>query len=139
MKLKQVLKTTMVRTVLATVLAIPTAAALVAGAGAAEEDNSASLLLPYCKLAAGQPGNKAFLAGRCVGLVQGVADTLALMKQADANNNIVQLCIERPRTAGTGQAVEAVVKYGDSHPDRTRAPLTVVAALALTEAWACHK
>ena len=142
MKLKQLVVTTaVVRIVLATVpatgLAILTA--MVAAASAAEEDSSANALLPYCRLASSQPGNQAYLAGRCVGLVQGVADTLSLMKQADAQNNIVQLCIDRPKSAGTGQAVEAVVKYGDAHPDQTRAPLTVFAALALTEAWACRK
>ena len=105
---------------------------------AAEED-SATALLPYCRLPSGQAGNKAYLVGRCVGLVQGVAETLALVKQADADNTVTQLCVDRPRNVGTGQAVELVVKYGDAHPEQTRAPFTVFAALALTEAWSCGK
>lgn len=145
MTLKLVTTTAVMRIVLATVpaTALATALAMVTAppmaAGAAEEDTSANALLPYCKIASGQAGAKAYLVGRCVGTVQGVADTLSLVKQADAQNNIVQLCVDRPKSADTGQAVEAVVKYGDAHPDQTRAPLTVVTALALTEAWACKK
>jgi isopentenyl diphosphate isomerase/L-lactate dehydrogenase-like FMN-dependent dehydrogenase len=108
-------------------------------AGATDDDDSASSFLPYCKLAAGQAGNKAYLAGRCVGLVKGVADALALVKQVDVDRSVTQLCVDRPRNAGASQAVEVVVKYGEAHPEQMRAPFTVVAALALTEAWACAR
>ena len=108
-------------------------------ARAAEDDDSARTLLPYCKLAAAQAGNKAYVAGRCVGLVQGVAEALVLMKQADADNTITRLCVDRPKRAGAAQAVEAVVRYGEAHPEQMRAPFTVVVALALTEAWTCAR
>jgi hypothetical protein len=108
-------------------------------AAAAQEDNeSAGFLLPYCKLAPAQAGNKAFLAGRCAGQVQGIADTLALMKEANSDK-LTPLCVDRPKGASTDQAIKVVTRYGDTHPDQMHAPFTVVAALALTEAWPCRK
>lgn len=110
-----------------------------AAAAAAEEDTeSAGFLLPYCKLAPAQAGSKAFLAGRCAGLVQGIADTLALVKEANSDK-LTPLCVNRPKGANADHAVRLVAKYGDAHPDQMRAPFTVVVALALTEAWPCAK
>lgn len=112
-------------------------------AAAEEETESANFLLPYCKIAPVQAGNKAFLVGRCVGLVQGIADTLGLAKEANAKEangeRLNPLCVDRPKGANTDQAVKVVVRYGDAHPEQTRAPFTVIAALALTEAWPCRK
>jgi hypothetical protein len=108
-------------------------------AAAAQEDTeSASFLMPYCKLAPAQAGNKAFLAGRCAGLIQGIADTLALVKGADGNK-LTPLCMDRPKGANADQAIKVVTRYGDAHPDQLHAPFTVIAALALTEAWPCRK
>jgi Rap1a immunity proteins len=122
---------------------------MIATAAVAQEDTeSANFMLPYCKLTPAQTasnqagGNKAgspaFLAGRCAGLVQGIADTLALVKEANSDK-LTPLCVDRPKGANTDQAVKVVVKYGDTHPDQVHAPFTVVAALALTEAWPCRK
>jgi len=112
---------------------------MVAVAVAAQDDSeSAGFMLPYCKLGPAQAGGKAFLAGRCIGLVQGIADTLALVKQADSEK-LTPLCVDRPKGANADQAVKIVVTYGDTHPEQTHAPFTVVAALALTEAWPCRK
>jgi hypothetical protein len=111
---------------------------ITSAAVAQEDTESASVLLPYCRLPPAQTGKNAFLAGRCIGLVQGIADTLALVKQANGGDELTPLCINRPKGANTDQAVKVVVKYGDAHPDQTRAPFSVVAALALTEAWACQ-
>jgi len=106
---------------------------------AAQEDTeSASFLMPYCKLAPAQAGNKAFLAGRCAGLVQGIADTLALVKGADSYK-LTPLCVDRPKGANADQAIKVVTRYGDAHPDQLHAPFAVIAALALTEAWPCRK
>jgi len=111
----------------------------ITSAAVAQEDTErASVLLPYCKLSPKQSGNNAFLAGRCIGLVQGIADTLALVKQANSGAKLTPLCINRPTGANTDQAVKVVVTYGDAHPEQTHAPFTVVATLALTEAWACR-
>jgi hypothetical protein len=107
-------------------------------ATAQEDTESAGFLLPYCKLAPAQAGSKAFLAGRCAGLVQGIADTLALVKEANSDK-LTPLCVNRPKGANTDQAVKVVTRYGDAHPDQMHAPFTVVAALALTEAWPCRK
>jgi hypothetical protein len=115
------------------------AAAMIATAAVAEEDvESASFLLPYCKIAPAQAANKAFLVGRCYGLVQGIADALGLMKEA-SGERLNPLCAEKPKGTTTDQAVKVVVKYGDAHPDQAHAPFTVIAALALTEAWPCKK
>jgi hypothetical protein len=122
---------------------------MIATAAVAQEDTeSANFMLPYCKLtpaqtggaqaAGNKAGSPAFLAGRCAGLVQGIADTLALVKEANSDK-LTPLCVDRPKGANTDQAVKVVVKYGDTHPDQIHAPFTVVAALALTEAWPCRK
>jgi hypothetical protein len=122
---------------------------MIATAAVAQEDTeSANFILPYCKLTPAQAtgnqtgGNKAaspaFLAGRCAGLVQGIADTLSLMKEANSDK-LTPLCVDRPKEANTDQAVKVVVRYGDAHPDQIHAPFSVVAALALTEAWPCRK
>jgi hypothetical protein len=119
--------------------------ALVAATTAvAQEDmESANFLLPYCKLQPAQAGSKAFLAGRCVGVVQGIAETLVLVKEANSKEangeKLNPLCVDKPKGANTDQAVKAVVKYGDAHPEQIHAPLTVLAALALTEAWPCRR
>jgi Rap1a immunity proteins len=105
---------------------------------AEEEGESASFLLPYCKIAPAQAANKAFLVGRCVGLVQGIADALGLMKDA-SGDKLNPLCMDRPKGTSTDQAVNVVVRYGEAHPDQSHAPLTVVTALALTDAWPCRK
>jgi hypothetical protein len=112
---------------------------MVATATVAQENTeSANFMLPYCKLSAAQAGSKAFLAGRCAGLVQGVADVLALVKEANSDK-LTPLCVDRPKGANTDQAVKLVVNYGDAHPEQTHAPFTIVATLALTEAWPCRK
>jgi len=105
---------------------------------AEEEAQSASFMLPYCKLTPAQAAGKAFLAGRCVGLVQGIADALGLMKDA-SGEKLNPLCVDKPKGTSTDQAVQIVVKYGDAHPEQSHAPFTVVAALALTDAWPCRK
>lgn len=122
---------------------ILTAVMITTAAAAQENTESASFMLPYCKLQPAQAGNKAFLVGRCVGLVQGIAAALGLVKEANAKESngkkLNPLCVERPKGAGTDQAVKAVVRYGDAHPEQIHAPFTVVAALALTEAWPCRR
>jgi hypothetical protein len=115
------------------------AAMMITTAAVAEEEvETASFLLPYCKIAPAQAANKAFLVGRCYGLVQGIADALGLMKDA-SGERLNPLCAEKPKGTTTDQAVKVVVKYGDAHPDQAHAPFTVIAALALTEAWPCKK
>jgi Rap1a immunity proteins len=115
------------------------AAMMITTAAVAEEEvENAGFLLPYCKVAPAQAASKAFLVGRCVGLVQGIADALGLLKDA-SGERLNPLCVERPKGTSTDQAVKVVVKYGDAHPEQSHAPFTVVAALALTEAWPCKK
>jgi hypothetical protein len=114
------------------------ASMLATAALAEEETESASFMLPYCKLGPAPAANKAFIAGRCVGLVQGIADALGLMKDA-SGEKLNPLCVDRLKGAGIDQAVKAVVMYGEAHPEQSRAPFTVIAALALTEAWPCRK
>jgi hypothetical protein len=103
-----------------------------------EGTESASFLMPYCKLAPAQAGDKAFLAGRCTGLIQGIADMLAMMREADGDKP-TPLCMDRPKGVNADEAVKVVTRYGDAHPDQLHAPFTVIAALALTEAWPCGK
>jgi hypothetical protein len=114
------------------------ALAIVTAAVAQDDTESAGFMLPYCKLAPAQASSKAFLAGRCIGLVQGIVETLRLVKEANSNK-LTLLCVDQPRGSNTDQAVKIVVNYGDAHPEQTHAPLIVIAALALTEAWPCKK
>jgi hypothetical protein len=115
------------------------AAFMFTAAGMAQEDTeSAGYLLPYCKLAPAQAGNKAYLVGRCMGLVQGISDTLGLVKEANSDK-LTPLCVDRPKGVNTDLAVKIVASYGDAHPEQIHAPFTVLAALALTEAWPCKK
>jgi hypothetical protein len=114
-------------------------AMMITTAAVAEEDGeSAGFMLPYCKIAPAQAANKAFLVGRCSGMVQGIADALGLMKDA-SGERLNPLCAEKPKGTTTDQAVKAVVRYGDAHPEQAHAPFTVITVLALTEAWPCKK
>jgi hypothetical protein len=112
---------------------------MITTATVAEESEIASFLLPYCKSAPGQTGNKAVLYGRCMGSVQGTMDTLSLVKAVAGEKLDPSLCVSIPRSATIDQAVNVVVKYGDAHPEQTHVRFTILAVLALTDAWSCKK
>jgi hypothetical protein len=75
--------------------------------------------------------------GQCIGLVQGVAGTLALIKAIQGNKLDLRLCLNVPKGVSMEQAIEVVVKYGKAHPEQTHGPFLTLATLALTDAWRC--
>jgi Rap1a immunity proteins len=117
--------------------------ALVATAVARGDDiENADFLLPFCKLAPGQPGGTEMAAafyGQCIGLIQGVAGTLALVKVIQGKEIDPRLCLNVPKEVSIEQAIEVVVKYGKAHREQTREPFLTLATLALTDAWRCKK
>jgi hypothetical protein len=117
--------------------------ALTATAVARGDDmENADFLLPYCKLAPGQPGGTEMAAvfyGQCTGLVQGVAGTLALIKVIQGKMLDPRLCLNVPNGVSIEQAIEIVVKYGKAHPEQTHRPFLTLATMALTDAWGCKK
>ncbi len=113
-------------------------------ANAAEEDTtSASYLLPFCKLTKEQaestPRN-ALNAGRCMGTVEGVGQTFRLLNEAQAAGSVQLdplLCTSIPPGITTQQLVDVVVAYGETFPELTRRPFTVLAMSAIRVAWPC--
>jgi hypothetical protein len=116
--------------------------ALTAAAAARGDDlENADFLLPFCRPAPDQPGRTemaAVLYGQCIGFVQGVAGTLALIKAIQGNKLDPKLCLDAPKGASIEQAIEVVVKYGEMHPEHMHGPFLTLATLALTDAWRCR-
>ncbi len=108
----------------------------VTAAQAAEEGiDSANYILPGCKLS-----SSSFLYGRCAGIVEGVAQTLRLLKvddAGDAQQVHPLLCVDIPDDVTKGQLVRVVVRHGEVHPERTNAPFFVFAITAIRQAWPC--
>jgi Rap1a immunity proteins len=115
-------------------------------ANAAEEDKkSADYLLPYCKLAKEQVGGSARSAlnvGRCMGIVEGISQMFRLLNEAQAAGTVQLdplLCTSIPAGITTEQLVDVVVTYGETFPELTRRPFTVLAMSAMRVAWPCKK
>jgi hypothetical protein len=113
-------------------------------ANAAEEDTtSASYLLPYCKLAKEQVGNSARSAlnvGQCMGIVEGISQMFQLLNEAQAAGTVQLdplLCTSIPAGITTQQLVDVVVTYGETFPELTHRPFTVLAMSAMRVAWPC--
>ncbi len=116
----------------------------IATANAAEEDTtSASYLLPFCKLTKEQaestPRN-ALNVGRCVGTVEGISQMFRLLGEAQAAGRVQLdplLCTSIPAGITPQQLVDVVVTYGETFPELTRRPFTVLAMSAMRVAWPC--
>jgi len=115
-------------------------------ANAAVEDlTSAEYLLPYCSLTKEQAGNSARDAlnlGRCVGIVEGVSQMFQLLSEAQAAGTVQLdplLCTSIPVGITTQQLVDVVVKYGETFPELTHRPFTVLVMSAMRVAWPCEK
>jgi Rap1a immunity proteins len=116
----------------------------IATANAAEEDTtSASYLLPFCKLTKEQEestARNALNAGRCMGTVDGVGQMFRLLSEAQATGSVQLdplLCTSIPAGITTQQLVDVVVAYGETFPELTRRPFTVLAMSAMRVAWPC--
>jgi hypothetical protein len=114
-------------------------------ANAAVENTSANYLLPYCKLTKEQAGSSASTAlnvGQCMGIVEGISQMFRLLNEAQAAGTVQLdplLCTSIPAGITTQQLVDVVVKYGETFPELTYRPFTVLAMSAMRVAWPCEK
>ena len=112
-------------------------------ANAAEEDKtSADYLLPCCKLAKEQMGGSALNVGRCMGIVEGISQMFRLLNEAQTVGTVQLdplLCTPIPAGITTQQLVDVVVTYGETFPELTYRPFTVLEMSAMRVAWPCEK
>ena len=116
---------------------------MITTANAAEEDKaSASYLLPYCKLTKEQAGDarSALNVGQCMGIVEGISQMFQLLNEAQRARRVQLdplLCTSIPAGITTQQLVDVVVTYGETFPELTYRPFTVLAMSAMRVAWPC--
>jgi hypothetical protein len=122
------------------------AIAIASANAAVEEDvHSAHFMLPYCKLTSRQTmanSRNALIYGQCFGVVSGIVMMAELLRQAAAAGKAEldpALCVEIPGNTTILQLIDAVVKYGEAHPDQSRERFEAVAFTALRDAWPCRK
>jgi len=110
---------------------------------AAENEHSASFMLPHCKLTSDQAVDtyNPYLYGRCVGLVEGVINMSGLLKAMQTVGDIPHLdpllCAAVPEQVTIQEVLKVVVTYGETHPKEGPLPFTVLVLDALHDAWPC--
>jgi hypothetical protein len=131
------------RTIICAALA---AFAITTANAAVEEDvHSARAMLPYCKLTSKQTmanTRNALMYGQCFGMISGVVMMMEVLRQAQAAGKAEldpALCVAIPGDTTILQLVDAVVKYGEAHPDQTGDRLEVLTFSAFRDAWPCGK
>jgi hypothetical protein len=116
-----------------------------ATADAAEDEQSADFMLPYCRLTPKEMTadiKKASNYSRCIGIVEGISQMFNLLREAQAAGTVQLdplLCTSIPSGITNEQLVTVVVKYGETFPELTHRPFTVLAMSALRVAWPCKK
>ena len=112
----------------------------------AEQDTkNADYLLPYCKLAKEHPltsAGDAVNIGQCLGIVEGIGQMFQLLQEAQEAGTAELdplLCTAIPAGITTQQLVDVVVKYGETFPELTHRPFTVLVMSAMRVAWPCKK
>jgi hypothetical protein len=116
-----------------------------ANAAVVEDVHNARSMLPYCKLTSKQTmanTRNALMYGQCFGIISGVVMMMEVLRQAQAAGKAEldpALCVAIPGDTTILQLVDAVVNYGDTHPDQTGERLEVVAFAAFREAWPCSR
>jgi hypothetical protein len=114
-------------------------------AAAAEDEQSAEFMLPYCRLTQKEVTadiKKAANHGRCAGIVEGISQMFRLLEEAQAAGTVQLnplLCTSVPAGITNEQLVSVVVKYGEAFPELTHRPFTVLAMSAIRVAWPCRK
>lgn len=122
-----------------------TALAITTANAAVQEDvHSARSMLHYCKLTSKQTManvRNALMYGQCFGMISGVVMMMEVLRQASAAGKAEldpALCVNIPGDTTILQLVDAVVKYGEAHPDQTGERFEVLAFAAFREAWPCR-
>jgi hypothetical protein len=109
----------------------------ITAASAAEKDvSSANFFIPYCRLASKEAlasASDAFFQGQCFGMVRAIRVTAEAMRTQPA------LCTEIPGNVTLQQLVNAVVRYGEAHPDQAQEGFEAFTFRALLDAWPCQK
>lgn len=111
---------------------------------AAEDLHSARSMLPFCKLSAKQSmatSRNAMMYGQCFGMVSGVVMMAEVLRQARAAGKAEldsTLCLEIPSDTTILQLIDAVVRYGESHPEAAAERFEAVAFGAFRSAWPCR-
>src|SRR5262249_49518188 len=114
-------------------------------AHAAEDEQSADFMLPYCRITPKEMTadiKKAANHSRCAGIVEGISQMFRLLEEAQAAGSVQLnplLCTSIPTGITTEQLVNVVVKYGETFPELTHRPFTVLAMSAMRVAWPCKK
>jgi hypothetical protein len=92
-------------------------------------------LLVACKMLRQKTATdyNALQSGLCIGLIQGVRQTL--MAYADVLPKEHRVCV--PRSVNNEQSVGIVVDYLESHPNQLYLPETALAIQAHREAYVC--
>jgi hypothetical protein len=108
----------------------------VTAAGAVEKDtSSANYMMPGCKYVLDPdkgPLILMFEAGVCVGIVAGIAHMLDPRNRGD-------WCADIPEGATRQQMVRVVVRFIEARPNLMHLELTLLAPMALADAWPCKK
>jgi hypothetical protein len=110
------------------------------GAGAQQQRNmdSANYMLPHCKRASAEPGERAlterssfpFMEGVCTGSI------LSLALVGPSLSNTLRFC--PPQQATKKQQIRVVVAYIEARPARLHEDYRTLALEALREAWPCN-
>ncbi len=116
-----------------------------ANAAVEEDAHSAHFMLPYCKLTSKQTmanTRNALIYGQCFGVVSGIVMMVELLRQAEASGKAQLdpvLCTNIPGNTTLEQLVNAVAKYGSTHPDQGYERFEVLAFNALRDTWPCKR
>ena len=102
-------------------------------AEADKADHNANYFLPGCRDFANKEFGKApFLAGECVGVLEGLS---LLARDLTPGFEIISSCV--PENATLGQMATVVLRWLDQHPARWHEDFRSLALLSLHDAWPC--
>jgi hypothetical protein len=124
----------MQKNALALALASASTALSLTGVASADDEKSASAIMPGCRLESLQ--NKNILDGWLAGLCNGMVYALSIAVQTEPQGTRA-FCI--PPDVTTAQAVRVVASYIDAHPERMREDFALLAFKALVVTWPCKR
>jgi hypothetical protein len=126
-----------IRSKMKAIACIALMALTITAASPAEKDvSSANFFIPYCRLASKDAlasATDAFFQGQCFGMVR------AIRAAAEAMRTQPALCTDIPGNITLQQLVNAVVRYGEAHPDQAQQAFEAFTFRAIRDAWPCPK
>jgi Rap1a immunity proteins len=128
---------TVIRYKMKAIICIALMAPTITAASAAEKDlSSANFFIPYCRLTSKEAlasATDAFYQGQCFGMVRAIRAAAEAMRTQQA------LCTDIPGNVTLQQLVNAVVRYGEAHPDQAQQGFEAFTFRAIRDAWPCPK